>query len=194
MRDLVYYVATSLDGYIAREDGSFSDFPWDDRFGATLLETYPETFPAHLRDRDATRADNRVFDTVLMGRATYEVGLREGITNPYPTLDQHVFSRTMPASPDPAVTLVSAHAVEAVRDLKQQPGKAVWLCGGGALAGSLHAAGLIDQWIVKLHPVVFGTGIPLLAGITGAHALEPVDHQIFDSGHAIVRYRTRREA
>ena len=42
MRDLVYYIATTLDGFIAREDGSFADFPWDDEFGADLLSAFPE--------------------------------------------------------------------------------------------------------------------------------------------------------
>lgn len=41
MRELIYYVAASLDGFIARKDGSFGGFPWDDTFGAHLLKTFP---------------------------------------------------------------------------------------------------------------------------------------------------------
>ena len=82
MRDLVYYIATSLDGFIAREDGSLGDFPWDPDFGAHILATFPETFPAHLRPGEVHRSGNKRFDAVLMGRKTYEVGLREGITSP----------------------------------------------------------------------------------------------------------------
>ncbi len=123
MRALVYYIATTLDGFIACEDGSFEDFLWDDDFIAELLATYPETFPAPMRSGEYSRADNRRFDAVLMGRKTYEVGLREGLTDPYPTLDQYLFSRSMTESPDPAVVLVSAGAVDAVKVLKQESGR-----------------------------------------------------------------------
>ena len=47
MRRVTYYVAASVDGFIAHPDGSFGGFPWDDEFGAALLELFPETFPAH---------------------------------------------------------------------------------------------------------------------------------------------------
>src|SRR5690606_32914308 len=100
MRELIYYVASTLDGFIAHEDGSFEGFPWDDAYGADLFASFPETIPAHLREGQSTRAGNKYFDAVLMGRKTYEVGLQEGITSPYPTLEQYVFSRTMKESPD----------------------------------------------------------------------------------------------
>lgn len=191
MRDLIYYVAATLDGFIAHEDGSFDGFPWDDAFGADLFATFPETIPVHLRG-DATRADNRWFDAVLMGRKTYEVGLREGVTNPYPTLDQYVFSRTLRQSPDPQVNLVSDDAIGVVKALKAQPGKAIWLCGGAVLAGTLLDAGLIDRLIVKLNPAVFGAGVPLFAGGVEPTALAMTDHTIYPSGHAVLHYRVER--
>jgi len=186
MRDVVYYVATSLDGFIARPDGDFSDFPWEDEFGAYLLEHFPETFPAHLRTDDAP---NRRFDTVLMGRATYEVGQRAGVTSPYPTLKQYLFSRTLDRSPDEAVTLVESDALEHVRELKRADGKAIWLCGGSVLAGALYAAGLIDQLVLKVNPIVLGTGIPLLGQAVSADRLELRGVKRFESGHMIADYR-----
>ncbi len=192
MRPLIYYVAATLDGFIAHEDGSFDGFPWDDAFGAALFADFPETIPAHLHPTERSRADNQLFDTVLMGRNTYEVGSKAGITSPYPTLDQYVFSRSMAESPDPQVQLVSENAAEVVRDLKQQSGKAVWLCGGGALAATLFQAGLIDQLIIKLNPVLFGSGIPLFSGGTPVTALELTDHTPFASGHVILHYDVKR--
>jgi dihydrofolate reductase len=185
MRKLVYYVATTLDGFIARGDGSLGEFPWDDDYLADLLTRFPETFPAHLRSDDAP---NRRFDTVLMGRKTYEVGLREDVTSPYPTLDQYVFSRTLDESPDPAVTLVADGAIEIVRRLKGEPGMDIWLCGGSELATTLHEAGLVDGLIIKLNPVVFGAGIPLLARPVPARPLALKHQHAYASGHVILTY------
>lgn len=186
MRDLVYLIATTLDGFIARPDGSFHEFPWDNDFGGHLLRSWPETFPAHLRQDDTP---NQRFDTVLMGRATYDVGFREGITSPYPTMRQYLFSRSLSRSPDDSVTLVSSDAVEQVRALKAEEGKSIWLCGGAKLAGDLQAAGLIDEIVLKVNPIVFGRGIPLFAGDVEAAALERTDVRPFPSGHTILSYR-----
>ncbi len=185
MRDVVYYVATTLDGFIARNDGSFSEFPWDEEFGAYLLDRFPETFPAHIRE---DREPNRRFDTILMGRATYEVGQREGITSPYPTLDQYLFSRTLERSPDDSVTLVKDDALERVRELKAGEGKSIWLCGGSTLAGSLYAAGLIDEVILKVNPIVFGAGKRLFGRTVDATPLELREVERFESGHLILNY------
>ncbi|OKH53765.1 hypothetical protein NIES2101_09950 [Calothrix sp. HK-06] len=61
-----------------------------------------------------------------MGRKTYEVGLKDGISNPYPQMRQYVFSHTLKESPDNNVELVSDNAVDVVKELKQQPGKNFW--------------------------------------------------------------------
>lgn len=189
MRDLVYYVAATLDGFIARDDGSFDDFPWDDEFVASLREAYPETFPAPMRPA-ATRADNQRFDTVLMGRHTYEVGLRQGLTSPYPTLDQFVFSHTMGKSPDPAVTIVSDDGLRRVAEMKERSGLAIWICGGSRLATDLFLAGLIDSVVVKLNPIVFGTGIPLFDKPLTTGALSLNSSRVFGSGHVLLEYST----
>jgi len=188
MRRLVYYVATTIDGFIAREDGSFDDFPWDDAYGADLLARVPEAFPAHFHEVPLTRKENRRFDAVLMGRRTYSVGLDEGVTSPYPTLDQYVFSRTMRSSPDPAVELVSDDALEVVAGLKQGAGESIWLCGGSDFATALLEANLIDRLVIKLNPIVFGRGIPLFGSSSVLPALTLVDSEIYDSGHAILEY------
>ena len=187
MRRLVYFVATSLDGFIAEEDGSFDRFPWDDAYVAELFQEFPETIPAHMRG-PASRSDNRWFDAVVMGRATYEVGIPLGLTSPYPTLDQYVFSSTMKESPDPDVTLVSRGAADFVAALKQEPGKAIWLCGGGKLAGALLSAGLVDEIIAKVNPVVFGRGIPLFGGVSELRRLRLADTKTFPSGHLRLHY------
>ena len=74
------------------------------------------------------------FDVVLMGRKTYEIGLRVGVTDPYPNMKSYVFSRTIKESPNEKVQIVSENIVELVRQLKNETGKAIYLCGGGELA------------------------------------------------------------
>lgn len=188
MRKLVYYVASSLDGFIAHDDGSFSGFPWDPDYGAALLKRFPETFPVHHRPPASLAQGNRRFDTVLMGRKTYEVGLREGVRSPYPTLGQYLVSRSLRASPDEAVRLVREDAIGVVGELKQEPGKGIWLCGGSELATALFGAGLVDELIVKLNPVVFGSGIPLLGMHGGPTPLRLSESEVFPSGHAVLHY------
>jgi dihydrofolate reductase len=101
---------------------------------------------------------------------------------------QYLFSRTLDCSPDKAVTLVQSDALEHVRELKRADGEAIWLCGGSVLAGALYAAGLIDQLILKVNPIVLGTGIPLLGQAVSADRLELRDIKRFDSGHLIADY------
>lgn len=190
MRDVVYYIASTLDGFIAHEDGSFDGFLWDDQFGADLFAAFPETFPAHLRADDSPPPENQRFDTVLMGRKTYEVGSKDGFTNPYPTLKQYVFSRTMKRRPDEHVTLVSEHAVDVVETMKQETGKAIWICGGAEFATTLFSASLVDKLIIKLNPVVFGAGIPLFDAHIEQTALELTESTAYPSGHMLLQYTT----
>ncbi len=192
MKSLIYYVAASLDGFIAHPDGSFAGFPWDEAYGAELMTRFPETFPAPFRSATASAAENQLFDTVLMGRKTYEVGSTAGLTSPYPTLRQCVVSRSLSQRPDPAVEVIADRIVEAVRALKAGTGKSIWLCGGGELASTLHEAGLIDELIIKLNPVLFGAGIPLFARETPPVRLSLLDHTAYDSGHMLLHYAVVR--
>lgn len=170
MRKLKYYVAISVDGFIAHEDGSFEGFPWDEEVVADFLDSLGQ------------------FDTVLMGRKTYEVGLKEGKTSPYPAMKQYLFSRTMATSPDAQVELISENAVDVVATLKQAPGTAIWLCGGADLATTLLAAGLIDEVILKVNPVLFGAGISLFSKEFRPTTLTLIDSKIYRGGTALLSY------
>jgi dihydrofolate reductase len=186
MRKLTYYIACTVDGFIAREDGSFDFFPMTGEHLPYIATDYPETIPGHLRDALGARGANAHFDTVLMGRSTYEVGMAIGVVSPYPHLRQYVVSRTMPASPSPDVQLVSTDPTDLVRQLKQENGLDVWLCGGALLAGALYNE--IDELILKVNPVMLGAGIPLFAGARGPTRLALTDHTTFAGGVAIHRY------
>ncbi len=102
-RKLVYFVACTVDGFIARENGSFDWALFQGEHFADLMERFPETFSAPLRRTLGVPEKPRRFDTVLMGRSTYEVGLNEGITSPYEPLRQFVVSRSMTEIPNSSV-------------------------------------------------------------------------------------------
>ena len=142
-RKLVYYVACTVDGFIARKDGSIDWALFQGEHFADLIEKFPETFPTHLRRTLGVPENARRFATVLMGRKTYEVGLNAGITSPYEPLRQFVVSGSMPEIPDSAVHLHRGGSLELVRQLKAEQGKDIWLCGGanriGDLSCSVHA-------------------------------------------------------
>ena len=187
MRKLIYYVACSADRFIAREDGSLADFTADGEHFADLLETYPETIPGHLRDVFSVASDNKHFDAVLMGRRTYEIGLSAGTTNPYPHLEQYLFSQSLEKSPNDDVQLVSDNAIDRVRQLKRQSGKNIWLCGGCDLATTLFRE--LDELILKVNPFIIGHGIPLFSKSLPKTNLELLEHRAYRNGFMLVRFR-----
>lgn len=186
MRKLVYFVAITADGFIAAEDGSFDAFLMQGPHMADLVADFPETLPTHVRSVLGISAPNRTFDAVLMGRATYEVGTKDGITNPYAHLQQYLFSSSMAKSPDPAVELVKGDAVAFVRALKAREGRDIWLCGGGQLAATI--AGEIDELVLKLNPVVIGAGIKLFGNAVPPLQLKLTDKRIYDNGYLRLHY------
>lgn len=192
-RKLVYYVAITIDGFIARKDGSFDGFLFQGEHFADLIRDFPETFPAHLRPMFGVAEEIRNFDTVLMGRNTYEAGIREGITNPYKPLRQYVISASMQQSPDPAVTLHRDSPVELVRKLKAEPStKHIWLCGGAKLAATLLPE--IDELILKINPVVIGAGIPLFDGVTTTLPATLTGHKVYPNGFVLAKYNLNHPA
>lgn len=189
MRPLTYLVASSVDGFIAHHNGSHDGFSQDGDYFADLFKTFPETVPSHLRAAMGIEGENRRFDTVLMGRKTYDVGLKDGITSPYSHLRQYLFSRSMASSPDPNVELISASAAEVVNNLKHESGIGIWLCGGADLAATLFTNHLIDQLILKVNPFLMGSGIPLFGGDIQQTALTLGDRKIYDNGVVLLHYQ-----
>jgi dihydrofolate reductase len=166
VRKLVYYVAVTLDGFIAGPDGgdlsgaSYFLFPQD--MVEFIVTEYPETLPGAARQAMGVDAPGTHFDTALQGRASYEIGLAAGVTNAYPHLRNLVFSTTMCESPDPTVELVATDALERARALKAEDGLDIWLVGGGKLAHALLPD--IDRLVLKQHAALIGSGIPMFDG------------------------------
>lgn len=155
MRELVYFVAVTLDGWIAGPNGEFDGFLMEGDHMDAINRRFAATIPTDFAASMGIAQDTSVFDTVLMGWNTYAVG---GLASPYRHLRQIVFSRTHTAEGE-NLEVTDDDPVSVVRRLKEQEGAAIWLCGGGALAATL--ADEIDRLVLKRQPVLFGSGIPL---------------------------------
>jgi dihydrofolate reductase len=170
MSPIVYHVATSVDGFIASPDGSWSAFP---------------TVGDHIADYFASLSD---YGTVLMGRRTYEVGLAHGVTNPYPTLRSIVVSRVLTTPPDPAIEVIGDDVVARIAELRRTADRPIYLCGGGQLAATLFGAGLIDALIVKQAPLLLGGGVALFGAAIPPTRLTLRDARMYPNGTVVSRY------
>ncbi|RKT56466.1 dihydrofolate reductase family protein [Saccharothrix australiensis] len=189
MRKLVYFIAVSIDGVIAGPAGEADFYPYAPDMTDHLRSEYPETMPTHVRPHIGMAADvpNRRYDTVIMGRGTYQPALDEGVASPYAHLRQYVVSRSLTGVADPAVTLVPGDPSALARRLKaEEGGLDVWLCGGADLAGQLLPE--IDELVVKRYPVVAGGGLPMFSGAFGPRDFTPVETLTFSHGGTITTY------
>lgn len=173
MRKIIYYVAISLDGFIAGPDDSIAGFVEESDGVQQYLE------------------DLKSYDTVLMGRRTYEFGYQFGLQPgqpAYPHMEHYIFSRSLKfANPHPKVH-VSDYDLELVRTLKAQQGTDIYLCGGGIFAGWLLQHAMIDVLKLKINPFISGQGIPLFKDIASRYALELMDQKSYSHGLQIITY------
>jgi len=147
-------------------------------------------------------------DVILMGRKTY--GVAEGMAGSdetkeveaalekksrkkkEPKLRTYVFSRTLKAIDKPGVELVKGDAAAFVRDLKQRRGGRICLMGGGELAQSLIADGLVDEVGLNIHPILLGTGVPVFRDPGHRVAFTLTGCRQMDGGCVLVKYALRR--
>lgn len=187
MRELTYYIALTIDGFIAGPNDEIDFYPLADDHSAYMNEQYPEMVPTHLRQAmGMDDVPNRRFDTVVMGRRTYDPALEVGITRPYAHLRQIVASRSL-ASPDPAVEVVRDDPRARVQELKAEDGLGIYLAGGGQLAGQLLPE--IDRLVVKKYPVIAGTGLPAFAAGFQPTRFTLEEAATFSNGCAVLTYR-----
>jgi dihydrofolate reductase len=185
VRELVSYVAVTIDGFIAAPDGGFDAFLGDGDHTSVVFGEYADALPGHARAALGIDPPLTTFDTVIMGWNTLIPALDVGIDKPYPHLRQVVASRRA-RDVDPALVLTD-DPLATVRDLKTENGLDIWLCGGGELAGALLPE--IDRLVLKRHPLVFGSGISLFGnGPYEALRLSPTRSRPFDSGVVIEEY------
>lgn len=176
MRKIIYYVATSADGYIARPDGGVE---WLDR---------PRPKGGY-----GMSAFFKSIDTVLMGRETYEVSRRFGQEG-HPGKKNYVFTRKRLRTRTPNVEFVRAPVADFARRLRAEEGKDVWLLGGAALAASFLDEGQLDELVIHVVPVLIGEGIPLVRPRRRATSLSLISTHAYADGVVRLHYSARAPA
>ena len=173
MRRIVYYIAMSIDGYISGPENDVSKFI----YSGSGVEKY--------------QSDLQHFDTIIMGRNTYEIGYQFGLKPgqpAYPQMEHYIFSSTLKFSDQHEKVKVVQPDYSAIDQLKQSNGTDIYLCGGGQFAGWLLDGGYIDELRIKLNPIVLGGGASLFGESTCSVKFELIKSESFEHGMQILTY------
>jgi len=175
MRKVTYGVGISLDGYIARPDGSvdFLFMPKDYSMGPFFKRV----------------------DTAVMGRKTYEVGLKMsgGKTFNGYGLKCYVFSKKEKPGERKGVTFVRGTTKKWLAQRQKQKGKDIWLMGGGELARAFLREDLVDELYLGIVPTLIGQGIPALPASFPQREFALVENKSYSKGLIALRYERARK-
>ncbi|MGC3978383.1 MAG: dihydrofolate reductase family protein [Paludibacteraceae bacterium] len=145
MKKIKLYIAASIDGYIARNDG---DLDW-------LTE-----YPINAETNYGYDIFYESIDTVLMGGRTYRDIQNMDILWPYKDKETYIVTRN-PINEKENIHCITENVIETILGLRVQNGKDIWLVGGGKLIAALLNENMVDEMIITTIPVILGSGIPL---------------------------------
>jgi len=172
-------VGASLDGYIASPDGSYA---WLER----------ATRSAKGDDFGMGKFFASI-DTVIMGRKTWQVALKHGMNKTgFPKMKNYVFSRRLLPGTRHGVEFVAGDPHAFIARLKRQPGKDIWLCGGGELAREFLKRGALDEVGMGIVPLLIGSGRPAFPPVFGEVQLELVRNESHKAGIVVLVYKVVR--
>ncbi len=176
-RKIIVYIATSVDGYIARPDG---DVAWLDR--------------PRPKGNYGMGAFNKSIDTILWGRKTYSKGLEMGMKASWfeAGVENYVFSRQPQESMEAGFKLVGQPVKAFAQELRAKRGKNLWMMGGGEIIASFLDEGEIDEFIINVVPVLIGEGIPLIQPRHRLIRLKLLSSKKFPDGMVTSHYRVLR--
>jgi dihydrofolate reductase len=167
-RKIILYIASSLDGFIARENG---EIDW--LFDASEMDYGYNDFIQSV-------------DTVLMGRKTYDQVLTFG-EYPYKDKKSYVFT-TQQKENDSNAEFVSTDISIFIEEIKKHDGQDLWLVGGAELTKYFLKNKLIDELILFIQPTLIGSGIPLFQGVQEDQQLSLKSHKTYENGMVEFRY------
>ena len=177
MRKLSLFIATSLDGYIAKPNDDLSFLKLVEKEGEDY--GYAE-FTANI-------------DTIILGRRTYDWVLREIGTSHYDNGERNVYVITRTERQSVGKTkFYTGNLTELVQQLKSENGKNIYCDGGSEIVNELLISDLIDEFIVSIVPVLVGNGIRLFKDGRPEQQLELVNTKAFDTGLIQLHYKRKR--
>lgn len=171
MIEFIIYIATSIDGYIARSDGSIDWLP------------SPE-------DGEEDFGYNNFYDSIdalIMGATTYKQVLGFGDW-PYPGKISYVVTNRNLSTKRTDVLFIKGGLEEVLKNVKEKDYKRIWLMGGGNLISSFINRGLVNEYIITLIPTILGSGISLYQSVTELK-LDLVDTKSYPSGIVELHYK-----
>lgn len=167
MRKIILFIASSLDGFIAGKSGEIDWLFTDQDYG------YTEFFKA--------------IDVVIMGRKTYDQALTFG-EYPFREKEAFVFSRTRVGATDGNANFISGDVAVFTESLKSRHGKDIWLVGGSELIQQFLKHDLIDEFVISIHPIILGEGIPLFPIPNPMQELHLEQCKTFNTGLVQITY------
>ncbi|HZE24405.1 MAG TPA: dihydrofolate reductase family protein [Blattabacteriaceae bacterium] len=175
-RKIVVSLAMSTDAFIARPDG---DVAWPDRPGPKRDYGMGEFF--------------KTIDTILWGRKTYDKGIEMGMKSADfgPKTKNYLFSRQSRKSLLPGFEWTGKAVKPFAQQLRAQPGKDIWMMGGGELIASFLDEGEIDEFRIHVIPILIGEGIPLIQPRHRSIPLKLLSSKAFPDGVVELNYRVK---
>ncbi len=173
MRKIILYIASSINGKIAKSDGSVE---W--------LEEIPNP------EKDDYGYDEfyKSIDTTIQGYNTYKQIIDWNIEFPYKGKSNYIFSKKQNLKDTKHVKFISVNHIQFTRNLKQQSGKNIWLIGGGQINTLLLNAGLIDEIYLFYMPIVLAGGISIFESEPKENGFNIIDTKTYSTGVVRQRY------
>ena len=177
MRKLSLFIATSLDGYIAK--------PNDDLSFLKAVEKEGEDY--------GYAEFTETVDTIILGRKTYDYVLREIGSSHYDNGERNVYVITRTEKPGTGkTTFYTGNLPELIQRLKSESGKNIYCDGGAEIINELLKNDLVDEFIISIIPVLIGSGTRLFKDGRPEQQLELVNTKTFDTGLTQLHYRRKK--
>ena len=174
MRKIILGLGISIDGYIARRDGTY-DFLF-------MPRDFMHEFAAF----------HASIDTAIMCRKTYDVAKAQGGVSSGPKIRHYVLSRTLPPGERDGVTFVNVSPQKLVDEIRRSKGKDIWLMGGGEVARDFLKADLVDELHLGVVPVLLGEGLPLFPSGFPQRNFGLMENKSFSRGLISLKYKRMR--
>ena len=180
-RKVICYIAMSADGFIAREDGTF-DWLMKERKPSAGDYGYAE-FVKHI-------------DTIVWGRTTWDQ-VQAFAESDATVSDAKTKNYVFTSNPDaqqakPNVVYTNEAVQPFMQRLRAEPGKDIWMMGGGRIIAAFLDAGEIDEFIVHVMPVYIGSGIPLIAPLARDVEMKLLASKAYENGVLMLHYQVPR--